>query len=260
MKLADMYSEACGPADRLVLLYDGLLDTSRKKVRTELRDKFYRAKLTKWPQYAGLWRSQNASIAIYGTNDSGLSQRDFTSDALVTLLKAALVLQMAAVDKVLHDAVVKRFTKLVKNEKLDDRVRINLSDSYQVAVDSQKRSGKGGRVRKRAGALLKAEVIDGLYRKPYLSLDEVIKTCTLCGKKDIFARFRASGRTTASKDSLTSRWEKLYAMRNHIAHECDIIRKTKARKVHFHERTAKELKEDIAFVKSVGEFISSELQ
>lgn len=261
MKLSDVYSEAIRPAVKLLDLYDKLLTINRRNIRPELAKKFYRAKLTKWPQQAGLWRSEASSLVIFGTDEAKLSHRDFTSDALLVLPKVALVMQMAAVDKLLHDSLLKRFTELTKEHKLDDLVRITLSESYQVAVDSQKRRGKGGNVRKRPSARLKAEVIDDLYRKTFLGLNELKKIASLLGKSNIFALYRSHSRyKRKSVDSLETRWKSIYAKRNHITHECDIVRKTKAKKVHFNDYTAAEIKRDTVFVQRFGEFLAKNLE
>lgn len=259
MKLSEVHTTALLPANKLHDLYDKLLTTNKKKIRPELARKFYDAKLNKWPQHAGLWRSENASVVIFGTDAANLDHHDFTSDALLILLKAALVMQMAAIDKILHDAILKRFTKLTKDCRLDDLAHITLSESYQVAVDSQKRSGKGGRVRKRPSARLKAEVIDDLYRKSFLSLKDLKKIAALCGKKDIFTLYRSHSKSRHSMKSLENTWVRIYANRNHIAHECDIVRKTKARKVHFNDYSATEIKRDLAFVEDFGSFLGKVL-
>jgi hypothetical protein len=44
-----------------------------------------------------------------------------------------------------------------------------------------------------------------------------------------------------------------------MAHECDIVRKSKAKKIHFQKISETELKSDIAFIRAFGKYLAGEL-
>jgi hypothetical protein len=260
MKLTDMFSVAIGHADKLALLHDRLTTGNKYAIQSKWAERFLRAKLTNWSKRDLLWRSKNDSILIVGTTEAGLSHRDFTSEALLHLLRAALVMSMAGVDKLLHEALSKHFVALVKKRKLDNLLVLELSKSYRISIESRVRKGKGGRVRSRPGHKLKAAVLDKLYRVSFLSLNQLQEICAACGKEKIFYMYGRTMSPQQSSDTLQKRWARIYMRRNHIAHECDIMRKSRARKVYFHPVTSADLKKDIEFVKSFGLFLAHELE
>ena len=258
MKLKDIFNEGIQHADTLVLLYDNLLSKSARSVRPEWRKRFFEAKLVSWPKRGDLWRSKNENLLIVGPGGKGLSHKTFSSEKLEVLLRSALVFAMAAVDKVLHEAVSKQFVSLVQDKKLDKLVKLDLSTAYEIAQGARIRKGKGGKIWSRPGHALKRKVLEGLYRESFLSLHKIEEISGICGRKRIFEGFRRNMRLRNKTEQLKSKWVTLYQYRNSIAHECDIVRKAKARKIHYRQIKPKEIKEDIDFIKSFGSFLAGE--
>ena len=260
MKLTEIFGEAIRHSDKLVELHDRLTTRNQRRIRPEWSKRFYAARLTDWPMRDGLWRSKNDTILIVGTKNAGLSHKDFASDALLVFLRVALVMAMAAIDKVLHEAVSRRFVALVKKEKLDKLVDLELSKAYRIAIEARAREGKGGRIRKRPGPKIKAEALEKLYRESFLSLRRLHEICSACGKKTILERFGNILKPRRSSKYLHEEWSRLYARRNQIAHDCDIVRKSRARKIHLHMDSTSDLKNDIRLVRNFGEFLARELE
>ena len=259
MRLSDLFDEAIKSADQLVKLHDALSTKNQRAIRSDWSERFCAAKLTKWPQKAGLWRSQGGNLIVVGTEAAGLSHADFTSDALSVFLRAALVLAMAAVDKVLHEAVSKRFVDLVKEGKLDDVLKIELSAAYRIAMESRVRKGKGGKIRSRPGPRFKSAVLDKLYRESFLSADKVEKIAALCGRTSLFAKYGASLTPIVPGESMKKQWKHLYSRRNSIAHECDIVRQRKAKRVRYLAAPTIELRAEIARASAFGAYLAKEL-
>jgi len=260
MKLTDIYSEAIKQSDALVMLYDSLLTKNSRSMRADLKKRFIAAKLVQWPQRAGLWRSKNDSLLIVGTDDSRLSHKSFGSEALSILLKSALVFALAAVDKILHEAISIHFAALAKSGEIDDLVHIELSKAYEVARSARVRRGKGGKIVPRPGHKLKEEVLKQIYSGSYLSLRYLQKICAACGKDKIFSKYSKRLNATQTAQELQKNWTRTYYRRNCIAHECDIVRKAKARNIHYHNIGVQEIKADIYFAKMFGAFLADELK
>jgi ribosomal protein S8E len=259
MKLSDTFLEAVCHSDQLVHLYDRLKTKNLRAIRPEWEKRFLAAKLTNWPKKKDIWRSKNDSVLIVGVKGGGLSHKDFEAAALLVLLRSALVFAMAAIDKILHESVSKRFVALAKTEKLDSIVRLELSKSYRIAIESRVRKGKGGKIRSRPGSKIKAAVLDKMYRESFLSTNRLQEVCAACGKNKIFDRYGKTLRPQKSADHLQQEWARLYTRRNHMAHECDIVRKSKAKKIHFQKISETELKSDIAFIRAFGKYLAGEL-
>lgn len=256
MKLRDIFTEAIKDADNLVLLYDSLLTANQRQIRPEWRDRFFKAQLVSWPKKGGLWRSKNDKVLIIGNDKAQLSHLSFSADCLSVFLRAALVLAMAAVDKVLHEAVSKNFASLAKSGELDDLVQIKLSKVYQISQAARVRKGKGGKVKSRPGHKIKAEVLARIYSDCYLSTRKLQEICAACGEKSIFAQFAVSRQRNERAQQLQDRWSQIYQRRNRIAHECNIVRKAKTGRIRFHELEPRQIKNDIIFTKRFGRFIA----
>ena|ERR1017187_1616328 len=259
MRIRQMHDEAVRDAIRLVTLYDSLITTNKRRIRPEWANRFAAANLVPWGRRGGLWRSRNDTILIVGSGQSTLSHHTFTSESLSVFLRSALVQAMAAVDKVLHEAISKHFVSLARTGELDKMVEIDLSKVYQIAQAARVRTGRGGRVRSRPGHRIKAAVLEKIYTQTYLSLRSVDQVCAACGKKAIFSKLVTAWRSQKTANHYRERWSRLYRRRNQIAHECDIVRQAQTRLVRFHRVEPAEIKRDITFVIRFGRFLAREL-
>jgi hypothetical protein len=259
LKLLQIFGEGMRSVEELEKLYAVLATRNRRAIRSDWARRFHQAGLTKWPQKAGLWRSSGKDILVVGTDTAGVSHEDFSPEALSVLLRSGLVLSMAAVDKVLHEAVAKRFVHLVKKKRLDDLLEVKLSSAYGIAMETRVRKGKGGSIRLRPGPRFKAAVIASLYRETLLSTEKLETFASACGLERVWTVYGKSSKPVCAGATVRRRWSRLYARRNAIAHECNIVRKLKAKKIHFVAVTASELRTEIAEVRAFGQFLAESL-
>jgi hypothetical protein len=258
MKLVDMFAAAIEDAEHLRRLYKALLTSNQRAIRPEWARRFYQARLKTWAQQQGLWRSSNQNVLIVGTNLVALTHRAFQHQALAALLRSSLVLYMAAVDKVLHEALLKRFAKLAKSEALDDLVDVKLSKAYAIAQHARIRTGKGGKKRKRPGHALKAEMLADIYKDTYLKTANLEKVCAACGKRQIFRLFSGAHPPHTAQQA-RDRWSRLYRYRNRIAHECDMLRMAKPQRANFNTVNVATMESDMDFIKDLGSFLAQQL-
>jgi len=259
MKLVDTFTAAIGGAEHLRLLYQTILTSNQRAIRPEWADRFYRARLNTWPQQQGLWRSSNANVLIVGTSAAGVTHQAFQPQQLAVLLRSSLVLYLAAVDKLLHEALSKHFAKLAKNKSLDDLVDINISKAYAIAQHARIRTGRGGKKKKRPGHALKAEMLADIYKDTYLKTSNLEKVCAACGKRQIFQLLSKAHPAHTGKQA-RDRWSRLYGYRNRIAHECDMFRMAKPRRANFHSVDVTGIESDMDFIKELGRFLAQELE
>ena len=254
MNLSDIFREAFKHAEGLQSLYTGLVTRNRRAARADWVNNLYASHTVRWARRDGLWRSSGPNLLIIGNDNSLVSQDNFRSDALVLLLRAALVFAMAAVDKILHDAVTKKFVTLVKGGHLDSVIKFPISDAYNVAIQSRVRKGKGGKRKIRPSHLLKDVALDRLYRNTFLSNRQLIDICKSCGIQNVFQAFAAQ--EGVNPNDVSKHWARVYQKRNHLAHECDIVRKEKAKRVHLNTVDPQAISNDITFIKRFGEFLA----
>lgn len=258
MRLLDVFDAAIKDAEHLRVLYSALLTTNQRAIRSEWATRFFSAKLNSWPKQNGLWRSANANVLIVGTKAANVSHQHFQHEALAVLLRSSLVLYMAAVDKILHEALSKHFATLAKNESLDELVDISISRAYAIAQNARIRKGKGGKIKKRPGHELKAAMLSDIYKDSYLKTSNLEKVCAAVGKKQIFQLYSKAHQPQTAQQVKTS-WSRLYIHRNRIAHECDMIRKAKPRRAAFHPVDSKSIMAEIDFIREFGHFLACQL-
>jgi hypothetical protein len=180
------------------------------------------------------------------------------------LLRAALVFAMAAVDKILHEAISRHFATLAKDGTLDKFAQFKVSDAYEISLAAREGSGKRGDAKRRPGHSIKAEVLRQIYAKSYLATNRLQEVCAACGKKGIFthrAKHRKElGKIPRSPKYLQDRWSRVYQHRNRIVHECDIKQQPKMRSAHFYPVDKGDLRRDINYVKNFGTYLAQELE
>jgi len=258
MQLIDVFDAAIRDAEHLRVLYSTILTTNHRAIRPEWANRFFKARLNTWPRQQGLWRSANANVLIVGTNVANVNHRQFQHESLAVLLRSSLVLYMAAVDKILHEALSKHFAILAKNESLDELVDISISRAYAIAQHARVHTGKGGKRKKRPGHALKVEMLADIYKDSYLKTSNLEKIWVACGKKQIFQLF-SKAHCGQTAQQVKDRWSRLYQYRNRIAHECDMIRKARSQMVSFHPVDSISIMNDLDFIREMGRFISRQL-
>lgn len=261
MKLPEFFEKSTIHARQLLELYDAL-DFYDKRTRSEWRKKLFGNRIVDWPKKAGVWRSisKDEKIQILGADAKKEFQKNLT-DWRPILLQQALVMTLAAIDKILHEATTtKKFVHLLKTSKLDDLMKnFPISETYRIAMEAQVRRGKGGKVRPRPANKIKEMVSSKLYEQSFLNINNLEKICSAHGANKIFSKY-ATHLGRKSVEPLRKHWSSIYRKRNSIVHECNVHRtKISPRKIQFEVADPSELKRDIAFAEDFGKFIASNL-
>jgi hypothetical protein len=261
MHLRDLFVESLKQSETLIHLYDGLLTRNQRAAHRRWKERFYHCDLVSWAQRDGLWRSNGSNILVIGNDKSILNHNVFNTESLSVLLRMSLVSAMAAIDKLLHEAIMKRFAELVANKALDRIVTIDVSTCYRIAQQARERRGYGGRIKSRPAHKIKAEVLNSLFQESFLSRRRLEQICAACSQDSIFSKYSTEVTNTpeaASPQELQKRWAHLYHKRNQIAHECDIERKVTTR-IHYNLMKPDQIKKDIHSIKAFGTFIANRL-
>jgi hypothetical protein len=262
MKLCDIFAAAVQSSDLLLSYYNALCAKPGKKPKQPWVDKFYENRVVYWPKGSSFWHAscRDKNLLVVGNDNATIPECLFYSESLEVLLRTALVMVMAAVDKILHEAISANFGTLLSNGDLDSLVNIPLSSSYQIAIKSREGRGGDGMSKARPGHMFKEKVLVELYKRTFLSSQQLERVSSACGMKSVFTEYSRSSGQTESPQRLKQRWNDLYERRNAIAHECDMVRKKKTKKIHFQTVNEKQLVADLAFAKSFGAFLAVELQ
>ena len=263
MTLTEFFNKSTIHAERLVAFYDEL-DFHEKKTRSEWRNKLFSkgTRIVDWGKKAGVWRAidLNNSIQILGRQANKAFLEDLL-DRRPMLLQFALVMMLAAIDKMLHQAIIsKNFVQLLRSGRLDNLAKnFPPSEAYGIAMESRIRRGPGGRQKPRPANKIKELVSARLYELSFLSTRYLEEVCAVNGADSIFTKY-ATHVNRKGAEPLRKQWSLIYKKRNTIVHECGITRtKISPKKIRFDVFTAAELKKDIDFSKRFGKFLANEL-
>ena len=72
----------------------------------------------RWPQTAAIDRVDSKDAVVILRDGSGLSTKDFSAEALDDLLRASLALGVSALDRYLHERIVKRIVTCLRSRDL----------------------------------------------------------------------------------------------------------------------------------------------
>ena len=187
--------------------------------------------------------------------------KDNLSDRRSMLLQHALVMMLASIDKLLHQATIsKNFVQLLRAGKFDNLMKnFPASETYEIAMESRVRRGYGGKTKSRPANKIKEVISARLYELSFLGPKNLEEICAANGAKKIFAEYAKHLRRKTSKP-LRAQWSLIYRRRNAIVHECNILRtKISPKKVRFDVVDPSELKKDIEFSEKFGRFLASKL-
>ena len=261
MKLLKFFNGSTVHAEHLLELYDSL-DFDIKRPRSEWREKLFDDHIVDWGVRAGVWRlvSKDKQIQIVGA-DNRLSLQELLKTHRVLLLQQALVMMLSAVDKMLHMAATSNnFVHLLQNGEFDDLIRnFPASEAYSIAMEARKRSGYGGKRKRRPANQIKEVISAKLYEITFLSIRRLEDICGAKGQKKIFDQY-ATHLGRKSMRPLRDQWSSIYRRRNAIVHECDIKRtKLSPKNIHFESVDIIALRKDIGFVRDFGRFLAGKL-
>lgn len=209
-------------ARRFLRLHDGLVNTRQRGIRADWKSSF--CKLMRWPQEADIDRVDSKDALLVLRNGSQLARTDFTAESLDDLLRAALSLGVSALDRYLHERVVKRIITSLKGPRLR-RAQEALSIPATLAlemIDELKKASKGGR-RVRPANQLRNALQESLHTRTFQSWREIEEAFELIGVGGFTGRLQKAY-ALSDIQPLRNQLGNLVQRRNFIVHEGDLVR------------------------------------
>lgn len=190
-----------------------------------------------WPQSSDIERVDSNDAVVVLRDQASLTPEDFYSEALDDLLRAAITFGISAVDRYVHERIVKAFvtafraTELTKNQR-EFQVPATLAIDIVNRVHSARRNGQAIRP---ANEIRKV-VQEVLHKRPFQSWREIEYGFSLIGFKDLGKSLKAA-HTLSSQDleALKEQLNRIVARRNQIVHEGDLPRHQRGGQVYVQE-------------------------
>jgi hypothetical protein len=250
VKPKECYDDTAGRARRLVRLHDGLINRRAYRIRADWALSFKR--LMHWPMASRIERVDSADAVIVLRDGAGLAPDDFSADALEDLLRAAVTFGVSALDRYIHERVVKGFVAAFsqplnrRQEEFSIPASVALDITRQVA-----RARNGGTVTRPANEVRKA-VQELLHKQPFQIWKELEYAFALLGIKNVSGQLQAAYGVGDIKP-IRRKLNEIVRKRNLIVHEGDLVRHKRAGQVRKNDITRAEAAAALDFLDDLVE-------
>lgn len=140
-------------ARRLLRYHDGLVNVRQRAMRQDWKESC--CKFLRWKKGASIDRVDSKDALVILRDGASLTRHDFSTEALDDLLRSSLALGASALDRYLHERVVKKIVKSLRSTQLRS-VQEKLTIPATLAVrmtDDWKKASKAGKLTRPANQL-----------------------------------------------------------------------------------------------------------
>lgn len=241
-------------AEHLLKLYDMVCDSAERDANVKWAAGF-KASIN-WPAQAEVSRvygKDRKSILIF-QRSIGVDRSHFSHTYASELLRAALVASVSALDRCMHDLIVKYIWQTkdwFEREDMPRELRELSIPLHEVFAAVRKAREPGSK----PGALVRKVLQEQLTRKTFQSPDDVAAALRILGIKDVWGRLALELGGDGKARTASARLQAICKRRNQIVHEADLELRIKASTPTLRDIGADQARADIAWMRSLGEAI-----
>ena len=212
----------------MLRLYELICDTRKYNVRKDWESTF--KQVMHWPDKESIVRvdgKDKASILVL-REKCNIGREQFAHDYVSELLRGAVVASVSALDRYLHDLIVKHSWKLLNRREEDipkglKSLNISTLDAKKALEHLRKNSAS------RPGHLIKQAVQERLHREyTFQNPDSVLAAAKMLGVEDFWSKVSAKMPGKPANGEVIKMLRKIAQRRNQIVHEADLIRTRRA--------------------------------
>lgn len=246
------FDYAMGRAQHFLTLYDILHDSRQRGVRSDWMAKF--KDLMRWPsgeQVVRIDGKDKKSLLIL-REDLGIDRSRFAHEYTSELLRAAIVAAISALDRYMHDLIVRRSLQLLKQS--EDDVPKRLRD-LRIPVLTAQRAIQRIREDKntRPGHLVKQEIQKILHREhTFQNADSVQRGADMLGIKGFWDKVSAEMPGSPEKKDVIDTLNNISRRRNQIVHEADLILHKQGSRISHRPISHKETSDFVSWIDDFG--------
>ena len=181
-------------------------------------------RLMHWPQASQIDRIDSKDALIVLRHGCGLSARDFSSESVDDLLRASLAVGASALDRYVHERVVKRVIASLRSRTLttaQERLTIPVTLALKMS-EELRRAARAGRGIRPANQL-RIALQEALHRRTFQSWREIEEAFELVGIRGLTGRLQA-GYRVGNISPIKNQLNNIVQRRHQIVHEGDLIR------------------------------------
>ena len=246
MKPKAAYDDISRRARNLLRLHDGLLNRRKRRIRTDWKASFCR--VMHWPASVDIERVDSTDAIIVLRAGSRLSPEDFASDTLDDLLRASLTYGVSALDRYVHERVIKGIVASLKRPGLNQKQELfSIPATLAIRMSEEASRAKRKGVQFRPANSVRKKVQEILHTKPLQSWSEIEYAFDLLGVSDLGAQLQAAFHVPDLKP-IKSQLNDIVRNRNLIVHEGHLVRHQRAGDVRALQISRKYVQESMDFL------------
>lgn len=222
MKPIDAYQDTSARARRFLKLYTGLINIRQRSIRSDWKSSF--CKLMHWPQRSNIERVDSRDAVIILRPNASLGPDEFKKDALDDLLRMSLVYGVSALDRYVHERVIKGFVKAYKQGNLTREQReysVPVTLAMNIVEKTRQAYRNGNTVR--PSNEIRRFAQEELHRKPFQSWREIDYAFRLIGQSNLSGELQRAY-VVGDMRPIKKQLNDIVARRHRIVHEGDLVR------------------------------------
>lgn len=224
----EAFQDTLDRAKYFLRLRNGIINVRKRQIRSDWKARF--CTLMHWNQGDDISRVDSADAVVILRDHASLTTEDFSATATDDLLRSALVYGVSAIDRYMHERVVRNIVPALKATPLNREQRefsIPASQVMAMAKRAAKASHAGESIRPAND--VRNAVQDLLHKRPIQSWREIDWAFKLFGETKFETKLRTALHV-AKIDSTKATIAGITFRRNSIVHEGDLYRFQRAGK------------------------------
>jgi hypothetical protein len=227
----DTFEIANQRSERFLTLYKLMRNSRQRGAREDWLTRF--KQFMRWPAGEQITRidGHDGNSMIILREAVGITRDEFEHDILSELLRAAIVASVSALDRYMHDLVMRNVWSLLdqSEEDMSNELKKLSIPAYEVkraltAIRQEPNARPGGKMKKVIQATLHR---NHTFQRP----DDLQKAAKMIGIDGFWDQVEAEFPGNRTKKQIIDQLKKITIRRNQIVHEADIIVKIRNREI-----------------------------
>ncbi|HDR9105146.1 TPA: hypothetical protein QDB05_005021 [Burkholderia vietnamiensis] len=246
MQPIDAYKDTAERAKIFLAYHDGLMNTRSRRIRSDWKTNFLQ--LMRWPGASQIERIDSKDAVIVLRDGATLTTDHFTQEWLDDQLRAALTFGVSALDRYVHERVIKGIVPALKKSPLtrqQEEFSIPVSTAIQISEEAVAAQRSGENIR--PANIVRKKVQELLHKRPFQSYREIDYAFCLLGIKDLTRQLQTLYGVGDMKP-IKNQLGHIAMRRNQIVHEGDLVVHERGGQVKWHTITRKYVADSLDFL------------
>lgn len=246
MKPIDAYKDTARRARTFLLYHDGLINIRARRIRADWKSSF--VGLMHWPVSSSIERVDGKDAIIILRDGSSLKPTHFSQACLDDLLRASLSFGVSALDRYVHERVVKGIVAALKAGSLtkqQEEFSIPVTTAIQMSEEIAIAKKKGDNIR--VANVVRKKIQELLYKRPFQSWREIEYAFNLLGVTNLAGQLQTAFHVSDIKPIKTQIGQ-IANRRNSIVHEGDLLKHERGGKVRIQPISRKYVDDTLTFL------------